>query len=387
MTEPKVVRAAINNRFNKLLIGLAEAQISAGVEDTAKVQLASAEQSNARRELLRVEKLAIRDKELNKKSEQNYIDSIRDMVEAAVLVRLKERLANEDELFNKILGFDRKLPTLLDALSARASSISKLEPLASDVHGLYDDLIKMVNMPKYRRTDAKGKVMTVDTLRVALSFVGIDNLKFVVPSLMFRRWIPQITDPYPEIKSRIWEAALGTALASKKIAEVSKVDAAQAFTLGLFHDLGRIIVTRLYFRVFDEVQRDAQIEAHNERKREEHAALSQITPSANFLASIIEELAPPISRCMIEKMNFKRVFIAPAMKEITDNMPISHMSPLAKVVTQGSAYNKYRMLKAYKLMNIDEAKAYLRQFYFPNGALGVLKNTDLRNLDLKMDEE
>ena len=387
MSNARALTEAINERFTMLIIGLEEAQRHTGQETDDEKAFNETEQSNARRELLRVEKQAIRDKELNKKSEQSYIDGIRDMVHEEVLVRIEERLQDLDNIYLKLLGFDPALPPLLDALSIRASSISKIEPLAGEMLWFYDDLIKMVNMPKYRRKDAKGKVIQVDTLRVALSFFGIENMKLVAPSLAFRRWIPQITDPYPEIKTRLWEYALGTAISCKRIAEVSKVDPGHAFTVGLFHDLGRMAVTRLYFRVFDEVHREALKEAHDEKKREEHAALAKIEPGSEFLAMLMNRFSTDISEAFVSKMDFKRVFVAGAMREYADNVPISKMSPVGKVLMQGIAYSRYRMLKANKLIDMDEAKKYLTSVQMPAGALSVLKTTDLRHLNLKMDEE
>ena len=209
----------------------------------------------------------------------------------------------------------------------------------------------------------------------------------VVPSLAYRRWIPQITDPYPEIKSRLWEMAIGNAMSCKRIAEVSELDDGHAFTLGLFHGIGMIVVTRLYFRLFDQLQREALIEAHNEKKREEHAALTKIVPSGEYLIGLLDTFALQVSADMIAKMGMKRVFIANAMKEVADDLPITHLSPMGKVLLQGLAYNRYRMLKTYRLINMEEAKAYLRQFQMPPGALSVLKTTDLRHLNLKMEDD
>ena len=387
MTQAHTTKQVVDHRFSKLITGLAEAQQVFGVEPDDLVAFKNTEQNNARRELLRIEKQAIRDKELNQKSEQNYVNSIRDMVQDSLLERLQERLDDEENIFYKVLGFDDNLPELLDMLSVKASTISKLEPAAGAMPWLYEDLIKMVNMPKYRRTDAKGKVVAVDSLRVGLSFLGIDNLKMVVPSLAFRRWIPQITDPYPEIKTRLWETAIGTAISCKSIAELSKVEPSHAFTLGMFHDIGRIVITRLYFRLFDELQREALIEAHNEKKREEHAALSKIQPDSDFLIKLMDRFATPISAQLIAKMGFKRLFIANAMDEYARELPMSKMSPLAKVLYQGVAYNRYRMLKNYKLIELEEAKAYLMQSQMPKGALSLLKTTDIRHLNISVDDE
>lgn len=387
MTQENATKEAINHRFNKLITGLAEAQASLGADSDDAIAFDQSEQNNMRRQLLRVEKQAIRDKELNQKSEQHYVNGIRDLVHASVLERMQERLDDEENIFLKVLGFDESLPELLDVLSVKASSISKIEPAAAAMPWLYDDLMKMVNMPKYRRTDARGKVIAVDSLRVALSFLGMDNLKMVVPSLAFRRWIPQITDPYPEIKSRLWEVAIGTAMSCKRIAEVSKLDEGHAFTLGLFHDIGKLVVTRLYFRLFDEQQREALIEAHETKKREEHAALAKITPSSDFLIQLMERFSPDISAQLIAKMNMRRVFIANAADEFARDLPHAEMSPMGRVLMQGTAYNRYRMLKAYKLITMDEAKAYLRHTQMPAGALSLLKTTDLRHLNLNMDDD
>jgi hypothetical protein len=369
------------------MIGVAQAQQHAGIENEGAVRFDQTEQSNARRELLRVEKQAIRDKELNKKSEQNYIDSIREMVHQSLQERLEERLKDIDDIYLKVLGVDENLPPLIDILSVKASSISRIEPAASAMPWLYDDLIKMVNLPKYRRTDSRGKVISVDTMRVALSFLGVDNLKMVVPSLALRRWIPQITDPYPEIKSRLWESAIGTSMACKTIAEVSGVDGGHAFILGLLQDIGISVLVRLYFKLFDELQREALIEAHHGKKREEHAALTKITPSADFLIYLIETYSSKLSYALISKMNFRRVVISNAMDENVSNVAITEMSSLGKVLSQGRAYSRYRMLKSYKLINMEEAKGYLRQFQMPPGALSALKTLDLRHLNLKIDED
>lgn len=387
MTQASSKKQAIDHRFNKLLTGLAEAQKVFGVETDDAVAFKNTEQNNARRELLRIEKQAIRDKELNQKSEESFVNSIRDMVQESLIERMQERLDDEENIFYKVLGFDDNLPELLDMLSVKASSISKLEPAAGSMPWLYEDLMKMVNMPKYRRTDAKGKVIAVDSLRVGLSFLGIDNLKMVIPSLAFRRWIPQITDPYPEIKAKIWEHAIGSAVSCKCIAELSKVDPGHAFTLGMFHEIGKIVVIRLYFRLFDELQREALIEAHNEKKREEHAALGKIQPDSDFLIKLMDRFSIQISSQLIAKMGFKRLFIANAMDEFAREVPVSKMSPLGKVLYQGVTYSRYRMLKNHKLIELDEANSYLMLSQMPKGALSVLKATDIRHLNISVDDE
>jgi hypothetical protein len=377
----------IQHRFYNLLIGLEMAQEVAGFDDDKKVKFEQTEQSNSRRELLRVEKIAIRDKDLNERSEANFNNSISDKIHDEIILRLEEQLKDHDYLYEKLLNVHEKFPEVIDIMSVRAASTSRIESAISPIQWLQADLLKMVNMPKYRKTDKRGKVVAIDNLRVALNFLGVDNLKMVVPSLALRRWIPQITDPYPEIKGRLWEHAIGSSMACKRIAEVSELPASHAFTLGMLHEVGTLIVVKLYFRLFDQVLQDAMKEAHDEKLRDEYTALTKITPSGNFLQKIMRKYSLSASQQVIHQMGLKRVFIANAMEEFATGLALQKMSPMGQVLAQGDAYNKYRMLKSYKLIQMDEAKQYLRLFRMPPGALSVLKSTDLRKLSLSFDEE
>lgn len=384
-TELAKLKDDINQRFERLTLSLQNAQKEMGIE-VEKIAFELTEQSDARRTLLRVEKQAIRDKELNQRSHASFVNGIRDMVHKEIHSRLQERLQDPESLFHDVLGFDHRLPEMLDMLSTKACSIAKLEPSAANMPWLYDELIKLINSPKYRRVDAKGKVVVVESLKVALSFLGIENLKMIVPSIAFKRCLPQITDPFPEIKTRLMEASVGTAMACKTIAKVSDLDEYQAVVMGLIHDIGKIVIVRLYFKLFDSVHKEATIEAEAERKRDEHLALGEITPSDDFLRLLIEEFAYPLSASFLEIMKFKRIAISAAMDEYAQDKAVTHMSPSGKLLAQGIAYNRYRTLKQNKMINMDEAKDFLRQFYFPKGALSALKTTDLRELDIDMEE-
>lgn len=387
MSDTPDIIELIDSRFYNLLVGLSIAQEAAGVEVEGKVKAEQSEQFNARRALLRVEKLAKRDMELNKRSEENFIENIRVKLNAVVCERIIDRLEDSDDLYYKLLGLDDAVPDVLDTLSVKAASIAKLEPMIANSGWLGGDLLKLVNTPKYRKKDRLGRVVVVENLRMALSFLGMENLKMLIPAKVFRRAIPQITDPYPSFKIKIWEHALGSAIACQSIAKLSKAEPGHAFTLGMFHELGKLIIAKLYFRVFDEVHREALIEAHEDMKRDEHGALLKIGPSADYLLSLMWEHSMSVSAQMISKMGMKRVFIANAMEEYSRKLPFKKMSPLAQVLVQANGYSKFSMLKRYKLLNTDEAKSYIKSLNMPPSTLQALKFTDLTRLNITMDEE
>jgi hypothetical protein len=374
----------IKQRFEALFLDVKAAQQNALHDGKPALSVIEIEQSKTARSLLRIEKQAIREKDLNIKSDLSFLNTITDQINIEVEIRLKESIEDTDHLYSKIIGIDRSLPELLDLVGLKAATISKIEPLVTELPWFFNDFVKFVNQPKYRRIDNKGKVVIVETMRVGLNFFGLENLMIVLTSLAFKRSLPQITDPYPQIKLRIWEEALATAISCKQIASVVGVNQDHAFCLGMLQTMGKVAVSKLYFRLFESVLREALLETQFEQKHEEHSALTRITPSGAFLNQLIDKYALGISAKLIDKMAMQRVIIANAMFEVAHNEPAANLSPLALVLKQGKAYAQYRMLKGHKLVDLQQSKDFIRTLRMPKGSLELLKTTDMRSLDLSM---
>ncbi|MFQ3189560.1 MAG: hypothetical protein ACI936_000685 [Paraglaciecola sp.] len=374
----------IKQRFEALFLDVKAAQQDANHEGKPALSVIEIEQSKTARSLLRVEKQAIREKDLNIKSDLSFLNTITDQINIEVEIRLRESIEDTDHLYSKIAGIDRLLPELLDMVGTKAATISKVEPLATELPWFFNDLMKFVNQPKYRRIDNKGKVVVVETLRVGLNFFGLENLIIIITSLAFKRSLPQITDPYPQIKLRIWEEALATAISCKQIASVVGVNQDHAFCLGMLQEMGKVVVSKLYFRLFESVLREALLETQSAQKHEEHSALTRINPSGAFLNQLIDKYALDISAKLIDKMAMRRVIIANAMFEVANNERAANLSPLALVLKQGKAYAQYRMLKGHKLVNLQQSKDFIRTLGMPKGSLELLKKTDMRSIDLSV---
>ena len=377
----------IKYRFEGLFLDVKAAQQQALQGEEPSLSVIEIEQNKTARSLLRVEKQAIREKDLNNKFDISYLNTITNQINIEVEKRLKVSIEDTEQLYTKILGLDKSLAKLLDLVGVKAATISKVEPIATELPWLFNDLMKFVNQPNYQRRDNKGKVVLVKTMGVGLNFFGLENLMVIIISLAFKRLMPQITDPYPDIKLRIWEEALTTAISCKKIASVVGVKQDHAFCLGMLQTMGKVVVSKLYFRLFESVLREALLETLSEKKHEEHSALTRITPSGKFLNQLINKYALEISANLIDKMAMQRVIIANAMFEVANNEPTANLSPLASVLIQGKAYAQYRMLRGHKLIDLQQSKEFIRTLRMPKGSLELLKTTDMRSLDLIMNND
>ena len=379
MTSPATNIPLVESLFKQLFVDIKEAKQQQAERKAPPVS----KKIVPTRELLAVEKQAREDKKVHQEKEDDHVERVSGKLHVNIAQLLDETLKDHEYIVRKVLSIDAAIPKILDLLAVKACTVSRLETLAIEIPWFYKDLLKMINSAKYQRRDSKGKVITADTLRVALSFFGIENLKMVVPFLTIRRCLPQITDPYPQIKRRIWEQSIATAMSSKRLASFNKVDENHAFSAGMLQSLGTIAVVKLYFWLFDQVQLGALKEAQDTLNHQRHAALTKVEPSGDVLLTLLDKYAAQTTADIVNNLQLTRLNLHEAFAQLGLTDPGEEPLPLTKVLKQGNAYAKYRILKFHNLVSNEQAKEYLRDFAFPVGSLESLKTTDMRSIGLE----
>jgi HD-like signal output (HDOD) protein len=386
MTTGASMPPTIDDRFENLVVSPERVLEMLGRRRVGQVTYEQSEQGDARRRLLHVEKIAIENKRLQEKSEASYIETVNHQLHEILLGEITEYLGQTDELCQSTLNLPDNIGELLDALSVRACTVSKLEPIAATMPWLYDDLIAVVNTPRFRRKDSRGRIIVVETLRTALSFIGIDNLKLLIPYFIFKRALPQVTDPYPQIKQKYLSYATGVALTAKHLATESGLNTNEAYTLGMLSNLGRCAVTRLYFRLFDKIQMHLLQECQKDKEQKRYSALLKIAPSANHLIALQQEFADAVTADVLSHIALKRLRIADTMRLCAGNAP-TKLNTLAKSLHQARTYTQIRMLHQLKLVDIKEVRPLLIEQQYPVGSLEKLKSVDVFTLPLVKNEE
>lgn len=386
MTMGATTPPTIDDRFENMIISPERVLEMLGRRKEGEVSFEQSEQGDARRLLLHVEKVAIENKRLQEKTEASYLESVSHHLHEILLGELTEQLGYTDELVQNVLNLPENIGELLDALSVKACSVSKLEPIAATMPWLYDELIVVVNTPQFRRKDSRGRIIVVETLRTALSFLGIENLRTLIPSLILKRAMPQITDPYPLIKQKLTPYTTGVAITAKRLAALTDLNKNQAYTLAMLSNLGRCVVTRLYFKLFDKIQLHLLQECQKDKEQKRHEALLKVAPSANHLIALQQEFADAVSADILEWMHLMRLPIAEPMRACADKVP-AQPKTLSNVLHQARTYTQIRMLHQLKLVEMKEVKPLFMEQRYPAGALEKLKTIDIFTLPLVKNEE
>lgn len=337
------------------------------------------EQENRRRELLNVEKEAQQEKIVAAYGEEHFRNQVTKKFYKQVRDQINTEFDNKTHLYHNILCIEDAAPAILELLSLRATSINRIQPLAISLPWLATDLISLVNKPQYR----KRADVQVNDAKLALSYIGLDNLKLVMPTFILKHWLPSSTSPYGLMKRKLWNDSLSVALAAGVLAKEKKLDWYRAFTTGMLSNIGQLAVTRCFLNTYNEMHKDALRQAVADKDKLLHNVLVKVDNSPELLLEQLVLRSSKLSADLIELMNFNRLPITEAMFDLAYSDDIDTMSPIAQVVAKAKVFVNYRSLNKANLINDNEATLLFETVHLSEAEVSLLNKSDIDHIKLK----
>ena len=350
-------------------------------ELNGKVGLVShqgSEQANRRRELLDVEVQAQQNKVIAEHGEEHFKQQVMENLFNEVRTQINTDFDNKEHLYHHIIGIEDAAPTILELLSLRAASINKIKPLASSLTWLTNDLINLVNKPQYR----KRADVQVNDAKLALSYIGLDNLKLVMPTFILKHWLPQTTIPYGLMKRKLWNNSLSIALAASFLAKEKSIDVYSAFTAAMLSNIGELATTRCFLNTYNDIYKQKVRKAFIEKDKRLHNILIKIEVPKELLLEQITMRSSKLSADLVEQMNFERLLITEPCFDLAYSESIDKMSPIAQLVAKAKAYVTFRALAKENLITSDETKTLLTSVNLTPSEITLLKKSDIDHIKL-----
>ncbi len=337
------------------------------------------EQENHRRELLAVEEEAKKEKIIAQHGEQHFRDQVSAHLYNKIITQINNTLNEQEQLFQHVLRIENTTTAILDLLAVRAASIKRIKPLAKSLLWLSNDIINLVNKPQYRKR-ADVQIHSVD---VALGYIGLDNLKLVMPTFILKHYLPSNTSPFSLMRRKLWNDSLSTGLAASLLAQKQGIDEYSAFTAGLLSNLGRFIVTRVFFRAYHDIHATEVKKAFDNKDKRLHDVLLAIKPDADVLLNQLTRHSARIGAEIIELMRFERLPLTEPLFDLAYTTQYTKMHPIAQIITKVQGYIAFRNLAKEGLINSHESKLLLATAKLLPEDIALLKKSDIDHLKLK----
>lgn len=337
----------------------------------------NSEQTNRRRELLAVEEQAKQDKIIKAHGETHFRNQVMGEFMDEIIAGVNAELDSKESCYN-MLNVEDAAPAILELLSLKTASINRINPLVQSLPWLIEEVVNLVNKPQYRK---RADVRVTDP-RLAISFIGLDNLKLLMPTFILKHWLPVSSSPYPLMKRKIWNDSLSVALAAKVLAEHHELDWFSAFTTGMFSNLGYLAVSRCFLQKYNDKYNTDLRAAYDKRDKKIHDIMVQFTLPPETLMTMLKTHSHKLGAELVELMRFDRLAITEAIFDLAHNNDFDKMCPIAQLVAKARAYVAYRALAKDYLIESDEAKVLLKAVRLDSTELKLLKSSDITHLKL-----
>ena len=337
------------------------------------------------------EDIANKKKEVAATAENAYLQQVEANFHDSLIADLELEFEDTAMIMEKILRFDSSLGRLLDVLYTEACSISRLVTCLESLSWLEEAVLKFVRQPKYRRVDSSGHPIILKTTRSALSFIGIESLRSLIPVLIAKHANPTHSAFTPNLVKHLWLYTIGTGNIAKALSASYGVKPHFGFNIGLLSNVGRTAVVNLYLRAFETKLREEIIKARKKNNPNEAKALSTLTPSHNYILALWKRYANTITANVIENLNCRWMMIAIGFEDFAKirQVSIKHVDqldlhPFAKLLFTSQGFMQYKMLHQEKLMGKEEAMMYLRNFGVGSKHVAIVSKLNLTGVELNI---
>lgn len=332
-------------------------------------------QQDSDRSLLDIEAKAAQEKQKKQATEQEFKTYVSEFFHDKLFEYIDQRVADTDYVFSELIQYEPEVPKIFDACAANATGASQLEALISSIPWLKAQFLTRVNKPPFRQE--RTTKPTVEEVILGIRYIGVENTKVLLLAELAKKWLPHSTEPYSEYKLNYWKYTVATANCMRALAPVYKLNESVGFFFGLFHSIGMSLMLRLYLRAFDTV-RVAQMKEANEAGRKDiEKVLDALEIDTSFVSEAVNKHTWQLSVHVFERLGLKYAVVLPAAKEVLAGVNYDEAMPLTRAIIQAKTYAQYKILQNARLIELDEAKAFLTHARINNTIITELNKVNL----------
>ncbi|ABE56470.1 conserved hypothetical protein [Shewanella denitrificans OS217] len=330
---------------------------------------------------LEIERAAIKlrlDKQLKAKA---LYQAISEQLSHAVSKDIEHQLSWPEKV-SGLSGISQTQLLLLDLLAAKEVNLARLRPLIDDSSWLVSELTAMINSPssRHRRTN-RGNIQVSD-LKLILNYVGVENLRLLVPYFCLRHWLPSGNANVLWAARKLWRYSIISAIAAKALGQLHSKNVSLVYTCALLNQLGSAVVLNCGARMFEKHWRTWLQEASHSRDKEVYDAILATEFPANEIFNQVMHHGQKYSWQLLSLQSFDDSPITQVLKELDVEYHFSELSPEAAIVAKASCYAKVYLLEELKLIEHQEKRVMFDYYEFSQDELACLKGLNFRKLDL-----
>ena len=316
-----------------------------------------------------IERLAkkVEDKQVFERVSKQLVDAVEKAID--------HRLASVDSVI-KSSGINESQLLILELVQERVIDTNRLISLIENESWLVNDLLNIVNSASFRHGKIKDSDIKVTDVKLILNFIGMENVKLLVPYFCLRNWLPS------GHANLLWRYSMVSAIAAQTLAKLYEKDSVFVYTCSLLSQLGPSVVLTNSAVLFHNTWSFWLQEASNSRDKGLYdAVLSTEFPSGKVCGLVIQ-YGDRLNWQLLDQLNCNNSSIASVMAELDNNLSYKDLSENAAIVARASCYAKVMLLDEMKQLAPQEKRIMFDYYELSKQEIIRLKSQNYRKLDI-----
>lgn len=363
---------------------LVQYQLAKYDEDIIGKEVSNNHNSTPPLSTLRIDRVAKQKRAAVRKAEADYKQKISDELNEKVSLIMEDTINNNNLTEKKYFDFPPTLFALLDRLYLKSTSIAQLELYINDVYWLHRKLMDTIRLPYFSK-QLGGSRAKIENLRSVLGIMGENNLKYFIPKYIIEHNIPKDSS-FPLIGRKLFEHSLMTGTACFHLASLSdnkKINPNIAYTAGIFHEIGAVILFKLYLDTFEKVWQSELRQSREDINQKRYNTISKIEPCRKHLRKMFFKHSRRFTKSIVRDFTLERTPIKEILTRFCDKNPLNvdgeHdiISEYVDILEKGNIYAEAQELFDVKLI---EKKHKIQLVHSKNITKKELKTLFSKNL-------
>ncbi|MGB6137470.1 MAG: HDOD domain-containing protein [Shewanella sp.] len=279
-------------------------------------------------------------------------------------------------------GINESQILLLDLLLSPDLNLNRLRPIIEDNSWLCRDLINLINSPSSRHRRPKNGDVQVTDIKLVLNYIGLENLRLLIPYFCLRNWLPSGNTNLLWITRKLWRYSIMSAIAAQALAQLHNKEPSLTYTCSLMYQFATSIMLTQSGRIFDKTWGTWLREASQSRDKQVYDAIMATEFPAEAIFNQVMLHGHTLNWQLLNLLKFEDSNITLVLKELDQDYHFTELSPEAAIVAKASCYAKVLLLEEQQLIDPQEKRIMFDYYEFSAQELLRLKAQNFRKLDL-----
>lgn len=291
------------------------------------------------------------------------------------------QLASPDSILT-YSGINENQLLILELLQRKNLDLNRLSPLVTEQAWLARDLLNIVNSPSFRhRRPQRSDVKVTDT-KLVLNFIGVENLKLLIPYFCLRNWLPSGHANLLWTTRKLWRYSVVSAIAAQALAKLNDMDGSFVYSCTLLSQLGASVVLKNSAKLFEEIWGEWLREASDSRDKELYDAVIATEFPAEKVYSLVLKHGNSLNWQLLYQLNFKDSAMAKVLSELDNNLSYKELSEEAAMVARANCFAKIVLLEEMRQITPQEKRIMFDYYELSEQEIIRLKGQNYRKLDI-----